>query len=576
MRTSRTLGALLLGVVAAMTLAGCVRLPTSGPIEEAGENGQSGRRVTCCYLPNPPKEGESPADIVKHFLDAMTATPMQTSVAREFLTAAAAQSWRPDDSVIVYEGTSVPRGAKQVAVTLQDAFTLDARGAFDGAYDAPGDTVQFSMAQEDGEWRIDELPDALIVPRVFVEDHFVAVNTYFFDPTAKILVPEPVRVPQGEGFLTTLVQSLLQGPREDLADVERSFLPASLKAGLSVGVDQRGVVDLELQGDASAMTEEDAALAAAQIAWTLKQDPSVRAIKLTADGRPLPGLSADVSLETGVEFEPTGFGASSELFALRQGRILRGFPGAWKAVSPEDADLPLRGFAVSLDGTRIAGVSDDGTAALTGPVDGDADQLLPVVSGATDLLRPAWDFSGRVWLLDRTPSGAALSVLERGSVRSVDAPGITGETVRRFLVSRDGSRLVAVVRRGGADRILAARIRHNDRGRVVGLRAPVRLQTDTDGRPRVRDIAWRSETTVSVLSPVREFAQVRTTNVDGTPESSIVAPATLGGDFRRLAGSPVDIDDLFAVYPGFVTNLALTRRSTESADIETLTLTYPG
>ena len=37
------------------------------------------------------------------------------------------------------------------------------------------------------------------VPRVFVEDHFVAVNTYFFDPTAKILVPEPAEAAQRIG-----------------------------------------------------------------------------------------------------------------------------------------------------------------------------------------------------------------------------------------------------------------------------------------------------------------------------------------------------------------------------------------
>ena len=54
------------------------------------------------------------------------------------------------------------------------------------------------MAIENGEWRIAEAPDALIVPETWFEQRFRQVSLYFFDPSAQILVPEPVFVPRGD------------------------------------------------------------------------------------------------------------------------------------------------------------------------------------------------------------------------------------------------------------------------------------------------------------------------------------------------------------------------------------------
>ena len=79
---------------------------------------------------------------------------------------------------------------------------------------------------EDGEWRIAEAPDALIVPETWFDDSASAqVSLYFFDPTARILVPEPVFVPRGEQLAISLIQALLPGPGAELAGSSRSFIP---------------------------------------------------------------------------------------------------------------------------------------------------------------------------------------------------------------------------------------------------------------------------------------------------------------------------------------------------------------
>ena len=72
--------------------------------------------------------------------------------------------------------------------------------------------MTFPMVFEEGEWRIDEAPDALIVPETWFEQWFRQVSLYFFDPTATMLVPEPVYVPRGEALATTLTRGLLMGP----------------------------------------------------------------------------------------------------------------------------------------------------------------------------------------------------------------------------------------------------------------------------------------------------------------------------------------------------------------------------
>ena len=94
----------------------------------------------------------------------------QDSVAREFLTVDAQRRWTPESSILTYGELGDPVGEQEVALPMTGIERYDARGAWQGSRAAK--VMRFDLTTEDGEWRIDGLPDALIVPETWFEDQF--------------------------------------------------------------------------------------------------------------------------------------------------------------------------------------------------------------------------------------------------------------------------------------------------------------------------------------------------------------------------------------------------------------------
>ncbi len=185
------------------------------------------------------------------------------------------------------------------------------------------------MASEDGEWRIARAPNALIVPDSWFEQRFRQVSLYFFDPSAQILVPEPVFVPRGEQLATALTSALLRGPGPALEGISRSFIPDGLSFGLSVPVSEEGVAELSLRGYSGRLTPDASEQMLAQLAWTLRQEPTIEALRVSVGGRPIT-LSGGESLfdvdVQGAQYDPTVLEASTLLYGLRDGRLVSGPP----------------------------------------------------------------------------------------------------------------------------------------------------------------------------------------------------------------------------------------------------------
>ncbi|MCZ3385894.1 MAG: hypothetical protein LH630_02770, partial [Actinomycetia bacterium] len=93
---------LLAAATAALLLAGCSQIPTSGPVER-GEVRAVVDEPAVRVLPRDPVPGQSPAEVVAGFLEASASFDNDHEVARSFLTSEAAAEWNANAGVTVID-----------------------------------------------------------------------------------------------------------------------------------------------------------------------------------------------------------------------------------------------------------------------------------------------------------------------------------------------------------------------------------------------------------------------------------------------------------------------------------------
>lgn len=524
--------------------AGCVGMPDSGPIHESGPgSGASGAEAPAIDAVPPPPQAP-PAEIAKGFMDAMASWPIQIGVARQYLSKEAAAAWNPDEKTVTFEGASPPEVSGNVArIEIFGAEQLDSSGAWEGAAPDSQQDLSFTMTLEDDEYRITDPENALIVPADWFAQRFTQLSLYFFDQTGSILVPEPVFVPRGEQLASTLVDRLLE-PGEELHGISRSYLP-TVDPPLSVPVTDQGVAEVDLGGANTAPpnpNDPDLARMLAQLGWTLRQVPGIRSVRLTIGGQQVrpPGTDGVYGVTEGGRYDPSDAKASQQLYALQNGVVVSGEPDDLSAVvGPfgQEGSPRLRSIAVSLEGSEVVGVTEDGTSLVTAATHASGARTTTIVRNRTDLLPPAWDFTDRLWVVDNAPGGAEIGYLDRRRVVPVDVPDVTGRRITAFLISRDGTRFVAVVAGSEGKEIRAGRIRYDEQGNVTGAGRTRLIPVRDVQQAKVIDVAWTSPTSIVVARRIsEETTEVTTVPVDGAPTESLSTPVS--GRVLALAAAP--------------------------------------
>lgn len=548
-----TFSTLLVAVM--LLLGGCVSVPVEGPVVEGGVVDPEDTRQASDIDARPPPAGASRIEVVTGFLDAMTAWPIQTNVAKKYLTEDAAAGWNPEQETVVYSDALPARETGgTVDVELTGAESLDAAGGWRGAVVGEELSMSFRVSVEDGEYRIADPRDALVVPASWFQQRYRQVSLYYFDPIAQILVPEPVFVPQGEQLATTLVSSLLAGPPPRARGIVRTFLPPGLSVGLSVPVSEAGVAQIDLVGDAPRVTAEEAGLLLAQLAWTLRQDSSITAIRVRIGGvdLPIPGGASLYRVDAAEDFNPAGNEATTLLFGVSRGQLVWGsVDNLVQATGPFGVEgAGLEAVAARPDAEDVAVVDSDGRRVRIGPVRADPEGLdVPrtVLSGGS-YARPTWDVAGRLWVLERRAAGARVWLVEDEEVREVAVPGVSGTLAQALAVSRDGTRLIGVVRTSAGDEVVGARVQINDRGRVERVRTPFLVRA-AEGT-RVDSVEWTSPIRIGVLTPTApgSLYEVDVVAADGASFGVDVLSTIVNGLVIGLAASPSTDTSMYAVY----------------------------
>ena len=557
-RTTALVAALL-----SLLLTGCSGLPVDGPVEEGQGEAPTGSAAPFDYDPPGPQRGATRREVVAGFLSALQATPVSTRPAADFLSAEAAASWEPDRRTVVYGTQSISSSGSRIEVRLARSFELDRRGAWvrgqAGGRAGSGrpEVLSLELVLEDGEWRIADPPDAMVIPQSHFVSRYREYSLYFFDPTGSVLVPEPVYLPWGVQAPTLLVRGLLAGPPDAGGTVERTFFPDSTRLGVSVPVRDDGVAEVPLNDGVRDLDPEQLDLALAQLAWTLRQVPEVSSFQITVDGTQmdLPGGSDVVEVGGWGEFSPAIASASADLFGLRDDTVIQ-LSGADEitVAQLEAAGIPdARSLGVDMASQRFAVVWDGGSEVST--VTRSAEDATPVTGAysGTDVLRPMWDRTDRLWLVDRAAGGAEVVVVHEGRSRRLAAPGLDGTEVLAATLSRDGTRLAAaVVGPGSETRLVVLRVVRRGAGAPVRLTQAEPLPTAEPLR-EVRELGWRDPTTVAVLTrPNATTSRVVLVACDGS---------------SRLASFDGAVDVLFdtglglAASPGEPTALVVGTRS---------------
>jgi len=515
MRAPATLRRAAASLIAAALVTGCASIPTSGPVTKVADDTGLGQS-TVRYSPALPTDDASPSEIVRGYLDAMLAYPSSTRTVTAFLTPSASREWHPQSGVVVYDGPHIAvqaderahrktGGGTTVDVTVDELGRIGADGRF--TQGRGGRALTFHLEQVDGQWRIDDPVDGLLVTEKFFADYFRAFDVYFFDQPAKRLVPIPVHLPVDDRLAAALIGILARGPgTKGLV----SFVPGPKVLRPTVPVDD-GVADVGFLSENS--PERDSDRLSAQVVWTLRQVPALRGVRISIGQQPLsPAGSSVQSLSAWSEYDTDD--VWNDVYGLRDGHVVQlngssveAFPGTWGR-----GDRGLRAVAVGGD---LLAVLDAGRSRVR--VVTQRGKTRATIDGSR-FLSPVVDADGAFWLVDRTGGRVRVRIAEDDAVRTAPLGRFDADLdVRSFAVSPDGARYLVTVGSGAEASVRVGRIERSAKDVVVGLGAPRVIETSAGP---VRSAVWVDGTTVAYLGPGRSGQQVLTRHVDGSSTSA--------------------------------------------------------
>ena len=539
----------LLVVSALVTLAcGCSTLPDSGDVHTRPASSEETSNQALYFAPPGPTLGDNQEAIVRGFLLAMQANPPSTAVARSFLSSRAKATWKPDQGTIVYDAATVTTTDGQVTARLRGAHQLSPQGAWLDGTTASTTTVPLTLVAEDGQWRIDNPPNALAVPSSYFSSLFVPFDLYWFDHTGTVLVPTKVYVPRGEETATNLVRGLLAGPPPAQRDAAVSAFPARSDFDPIVVVSDAGVAEVPLDTTVLRLPPAELNRVVVQLASTLRQVPGINRLRITVDGAPVslsPGRS-DVSVAEGVEYDPL-VSAQRDLLAISGGRVVR---DDGKQAVPiggpfGESGFALRSLAWDAGDHLVAAVGSNGRRVFVAPDRGgrSADRVQIVLDGGVDVLRPAYDRFGGLWMIDATRRGAVIHLRFGEQDRVLRVRGVTGRRISAFTVTSDGSALVAVLANGLNPTVLVSSIVREPDGGVRQVRPARVLEISGADLGAARDVGQNAATTVAVLTrSVTGLDQIVYVELDGSPgpqvSEGVGAPDSVPGALADLVASP--------------------------------------
>lgn len=400
-----------------------------------------------------PRAGEEPDLLLRDFYAASALPAGDYSAARSFMTEEAAGDWDPDQQVLIVDSLDIITNAE--ADSTEGGRSFNVRGSVIGTLSEGGSytsenggfEAQIHMTQVDGEWRISDLPEVVVIERTELRNRYQPHSLFFYEHTGQALESDRRWLSTGQESLDTeLITLLLQGPAEELAPATMSVVPREANFG---GIED-GVYHFTGMSD---MSQEDRTRFAAELVWTLSTAGIPGPYRVVADDAPLVEGLDELTTDDFADYNPkANTDAATSLYAVTNGNVVR--------LSGNETQ-PLHNPAANAGNVESAEISAEETFAAVRKKGADKTQLvLGTLNGdvaesleGESITRPTFGITGRgAWVavdgkkIYRVVRSTTGEVSEQ-QINADALDGIDGE-ISVMRLSSTGARVAFII--GGA------------------------------------------------------------------------------------------------------------------------------
>nr|WP_229852833.1 LpqB family beta-propeller domain-containing protein [Streptomyces albospinus] len=468
-------------------------MPDSGDVTPVDQSPRSDGDSQVRVYGVPPQDGAQPTNIVRSFLDATTSDEADFRTARMYLAKSAKRTWRPFLATNVLQER--PKSEAEAAPNREDAngYTVALSGSQVAMVDdnhayTPEEKPYretIHLIKEGDQWRIDRLPNGLVMGQSDFQRIYRSVNKYYFasynsesqDPKVhkNVLVADPVYLRQRVKPITASVDALLAGPTNWLNQVTSSAFPlGTRRASRDLSLDDSNALQVKLSKQAVGADTAQCKRMAAQLFFTVQD--MTRASKISQvelqdeSGSSLCTLTQD---QADRDFAaPARSGRSAkEYFIDAQHRVVAISDSATEPTPIRGpfgtGKTPLRSVAISRGENVAAGVSSDGRSLYVAGMEDGIERSGPLLSSASTtknadegLTAPSWDGLDDLWIADRDAHGSRLLRMRegKGDPEEVAVPGLGQRRIKAIKVAADGIRIAILVEDKGRTTLQLGRV----------------------------------------------------------------------------------------------------------------------
>lgn len=470
---------LLAAITAAvLLLCGCAQLPRSGEVKTGPDLKSALTSDYLYYSPSGPSQGDDQQQIINGFLNAATGPQNDYEIAREYLTEKFSGKWSPNDEVLIQESRPelVRQGDNSARLVVRAVAQIDSVGQWTSLPGGQIRNLDFTLEKENNEWRISSAPNATVLVKPVFDVLFKSYSLYFYDGQNKYLVPDlrwfSSRVSTG----TRLVNALLKGPNQWLADSVNNSFPAGTKLALDAVTVENGTALVDLNTAATKADKAARARMLSQLTATLNQLTNVFSVKILIDHTP-----QEITMQNSQLPYPSAY---TPLILDAQGIRQIGQSAQKDKASSLAVKVNAKDFALSADANYLALSSERG---ITLGRLSNLSSELTLIDGRAGLLSPVIDNRNQIWTLPAKPSEALQVHDVTGKLIFSTSGWLSQGEHLAFGISREGSRLAILLQGKTGTVAYVALIKRDEQGLPIGIDRPRRVGL---GLSNLTSLSW--------------------------------------------------------------------------------------